>query len=242
MNQRIPLPTIMERLLRSFTRPHRAQVFILATLLLVVYTVSIMAVISELTLDKNNDDEVDLTGLLDEFLVEMRYQVQLTLFNYTNEVLTSAGEFISNLQSFQQTFATYCSLKGVQASFNIQPNTFVVVGKTTGDGAEIIASPELISATVQTSVTLQSTESSSQVTGVFSSFYGVEFLISPADNTVLLVRQVTSDGEVVKYLSGATFSSPAALTDLGNGGYQHLDDLSDDQIRGTLASGIVLVS
>ena len=58
----------------------RAQEFILSTLVIVVYSVSIIAAVTELSIDRTKVDQVDVPHMVNEYLSEMKYQLEINLF------------------------------------------------------------------------------------------------------------------------------------------------------------------
>lgn len=214
----------------------RAQVFILATLLIVVYGVSIITVITEFSIrNQINTERQEVNDILNEFLEEMTYQLQVTLFNETTGGISTTADLIA----FQRSFERYAALKGVQATFTFRPSDFNVFSTTS-----LSLSPQVIIATAQTTVNLLSTKEDATIVGTFLHFYGIEVLIS-STNDVITIREINSHNETIQYISNIQSvlvdAAPATSTSLNNG--THL--LSAPIIIGlqfTLDNGIVFLA
>ena len=221
----------------------KGQVFILATLIIVVYTVSIIAVVTELSVDRTKTDEVNLTHIVNEYLSEMHYQLEMGLYNYIKNSLTP-NAVISSLQTFISSFSLYAASKGVDTSINLRQNEFSISAKQSGSPISVINFPpdfnQTIFISLNSSINFQSSNSGSKVTGLFIHYYAINAFISNGAQTSLFITEKDFYGNILEYITGVTFSTPAtAPTDNGNGNY---DGSFGGGIDFTIPSGIEFIS
>jgi len=186
---------ILKKIKFNRIRRQRAQVFILATLLIVVYGISIITVISEFSIRKfDNDDQLKANDLLGEFLREMDYQMQIVLYNQTNGLSTSS----SDIELFQESFRQYLLIKGFQATFTFQPGNFIINALAAPIPLGSLPTIQMINTTAQTSVNLFSSEDYTIITGNFIHFTGLEISVN---GLLITIRQVDISGETIHYFS-----------------------------------------
>jgi len=221
---------------RFFRYKNRAQVFILATLLIVVYGISIITVITEFSIrDQINTERQEVNDILNEFLEEMTYQLQVTLFNET----TGGSSTTTNLIAFQRSFEKYAALKGVQATFTLRPSDFIVFNT-----ADLSLSHQVINATAQTTVNLLSTKEDAIIVGTFLHFYGIEVVIG-ASNDVITIREINSQNETVQYISSLQtilVDAVSATSTNFNNGTHLLSAPITTSLQFTLDTGIVFLA
>lgn len=229
----------------ALSKKRRGQVFILATLIIVVYTVSIIAVVTELSVDRTQTDQIDLPHMVDEYLSEMNYQLQLQLFNYIGNASFSQNDIFLGLQSFISTFITYASTKGIGATINLRLNEFnfyanrnstiYPVSTTSGyDNTTFIS--------INSTILFQSSNSGSKISGTFNHYYGVNMFISPSNYQFVQLTQRDKNGNILEFITGANFIQPLFMTDQNNGYYTNGTSLAGLSINVILPSGLELVS
>ena len=226
-------------------KKQRGQVFILATLIIVVYTISMIAVVTELSVDRTQTDQIDLPHMVNEYLSEMNYQLQLTLYKYIINASFTSDDMISSLQSFISVFSLYATSKGVGASINLRLNEFSFSANKTGAAQGATFSPNFNQTTfisVNSSILFQSSDSGSKITGIFNHYYGVNLFVSSTNNNVLMVTQRDSIGNVLNYISRISFTSPLNMVNNNNGNYTYTGSLSGVPLNMTLPTGLILVS
>ena len=211
----------------------RAQVFILATLLIVVYGVSIITVITEFSIrNQINTERQEVNDILNEFLEEMTYQLQVTLFNETTGGISTTADLIA----FQRSFERYAALKGVQATFTFRPSDFNVFSTTS-----LSLSRQVIIATAQTTVNLLSTKEDATIVGTFLHFYGIEVVIG-ASNDVITIREINSQNQTIQYISSLQtilVDAAAATSTNFNNGTHLLSAPITTSLQFTLDTGVI---
>ena len=226
----------------------RGQVFILATLMIVVYSVSIIAVVTQLSLIQHNKDEIDLQHAVDEFNTEINYQLQLELFNYIKNPLITENDVIINLQTFITTFVSYARLKGIEPTINLRIDELNLVA--TKNNA--VLTPinfvggdyeKITFLSVNSSILFQSISGGSKISGILQHFYGVKAFISQTTQTILTLSTIDIKGNNLQYIAGATFTAPLPVpTDNNNGNYIYAGGYNTATIYATLPSGIEILS
>lgn len=198
----------------------RAQVFILSTLVIVVYTVSIIAAVTELSIDKTKIDQVDVPHVVNEYLSEMNYQLELQLINYINNAGVTTNTIISNIQSFISSFSLYASSKGVDTSINLRLNEFSLNAVKAGTAPLPLTANynHTLYISLNSSILFQSSSSGSTVSGVFIHYFGINFA-SNQGFTAISIAEKDFFGNTLQFISGATFTTPTGVSDQGNGSY-----------------------
>lgn len=237
-----PLSKRLKKL--NISRHRKGQVFILATLIVVVYTVSMIAVVTELSINRTKTDSVNLTHMVDEYLADMNYQLEIELFNYIHNPATTQDTVITNLQSFISSFNQYASNKGVSTTINLRLNEFSIVAKQNNIAASNIAltydTTYYIS--LNSSIQFQSSNSGSKVSGVFIHYFGINVFVSATNANQLILTQKDFYGNTLKYIAGATFASPVGVTDNNNGVYSYTGSYSGTALSINLPSGLEFLS
>lgn len=230
----------------SFSRKRRGQVFILATLIIVVYTVSMIAVVTELSVNRTQTDQIDLPHLVDEYLSEMNYQLQICLYNYTRNPTYTQTDIINSLESFISIFSIYATSKGVGASINLRLNEFTITASRMGNPSIIPLGTDFNQTTfisVNSSILFQSSDSGSKISGIFNHYYGINLFVSTTNPNTVMVTQRNPYGNIINYLSGAVFTNPSpTMTDNNNGNYTSSTSLFSQQLNLTLSTGLIIVS
>lgn len=235
------------RLKKNFhlSKRQKGQVFILATLIIVVYSVSIIAVVTELSIERTKTDDINLPHMVDEYLSEMNYQLQLQLFNYIGTPAYSSNDIILGIQAFIGNFTTYAFTKGIGTTINLRLNEFSFFANKNATVNPITLSPDYTSTTyisINSSIVFQSSNSGSKVSGTFNHYYGINMFVSQASNTILQLTQRDISGNVLKFITGASFFSPSPMADQNDGSYISGASLNNAQINVTLSTGLQIVS
>lgn len=228
-------------------KKHRGQVFIMATLIIVVYTVSMIAVVTELSINRTKTDSGNLTQTVDEYLSEMNYQLELELYNYIHFPATTQDTVIAGIQSFITSFSQYASNKGIDANINLRLNEFSLVANKTNVPVQSNVQPGVTyNATMyialNSSILFQTANSGSKVSGVFIHYFGINVYISGTNQNLLVLTQKDFYGNTLKYIAGATFSSPIGVIDNNNGQYTYTGSFSGNALYITLPSGLEFLS
>lgn len=219
----------------------RAQVFILATLVIAVYTVSIIAVVTELSINRTKIDEVDVPHMVNEYLSEMNYQLEIQLINYVLNSTVTNATIINNLETFISAFSFYASSKGVATSVNLKLNQYSLSAKKMASSV-VPLNPnynKTIYISINSSIVFQSSSSGSSVSGVFFHYYGINIAANSAMSSITITEK-DFYGNTIQFISGATFTTPAStVTDNGDGTY--IGSFSNG-INCTLTSGLEFLS
>jgi hypothetical protein len=223
----------------------RGQVFVLATLMIVVFSVSIISVVTELSINRTKTDEIELDKLVTEFQSEMKYQLELQLYNYVKYPSITTNDIVSNLESFKTDFSLYANSKGVDASINLRLNEFILSATKNNVAPSALGVGgtynKTIYLSINSSILFQSSNSGSKISGIFIHYFGINGYISPTDRTILTFTEKDFFGNVLNFISGITFASPGGVTDNLNGDYQRIT-FDSQTIYATLPSGLEFLS
>ena len=181
-----------------------------------------IAVVTEVSVNKTKTDSVNLTHMVDEYLSEMSYQLELELYNYVTFPTVTADTVISNLQSFVTAFSQYASNKGIDTSINLRLNEFVINATKNGAGGTTVTSTpytNTIYMSLNSSILFQSSNGGSKISGVFIHYYGINAFISGSTPTILTLTQKDFFGNTLRFIVGANFVSPTPVGDNHNGNY-----------------------
>ena len=180
--------------------------------------------------------------MVNEYLSEMDYQLQLGLYNYTKNPTLTPDDIITYFQSFITTFSTYASSKGVATSINLRLNEYNITANQTNTNNLNLSGDfnETIYISLNSSINFQSSNSGSKVSGVFIHYYGINMYISNSNQNFLVLTQRDFYGNILKFISGATFANPTPVTDYNNGTYSAT--FSGNNIDITLPSGLEIFS
>ena len=226
----------------KISQKKRGQVFILATLIIVVYTVSMIAVVTEVSINRTKTDTVNLTHMVDEYLSEMNYQLELGLYNYVLFPSVTADTVISNLQSFVTAFSQYASNKGIATTINLRLNEFVInATKNNAASATVTTTPytNTMYMSLNSSIVFQSSNGGSSISGVFIHYYGINAYISSLTPTLLTLTQKDFYGNTLSYITGANFTTPGGVVDNHNGDYTGI--FVGSSYNTTLPSGLEFI-
>ena len=230
--------------LKNFPRS-RGQVFILATLIIVVYTVSIVAVVTEVSINRTKTDSVNLTHTVNEYVTDMKYQLRVGLYDYVHNGV-SADTVIANIQTFISSFTQYASTRGIDASINLRLNEFIISAtQNTGVLTPVVLNPNyngIMFISLNSSILFQSSNSGSKISGVFIHYFGMNAFISGTSPNDLILTEKDFYGNTLHYITGATFTTALAYTDNNNGDYTFSSTLAGEQLNITQASGFQFLS
>ena len=228
------------------SRKSRGQVFVMATLLIVVYSVSIIAVVTELSVERYHEDEINLNQALSEYIDEMNFQLEKSLFKYITNSSATEDTIISDLESFVQIFTQYALFKGIQFTFEPKYDEFSLIAvKNNVAPSPIDLTNDFsqdISINLNVTVNLQSINSASSISGILTHYFGIHAFISSNNQNTLTFTQIDQNGNVLKYLSGITFTSPVTPVDEENGDYTYAPGYDGQAIYAILPSGIEFLS
>lgn len=226
----------------------RGQVFILATLIIVVYSVAMISVVTQLSINQTKTDTVDLPHMVNEYLTDMKYQLEIGLYDYVNNG-ASNDTVISNIQSFVNTFSQYASTKGIDTSINLRLNEFAIHATSTNGPFNPVGAGGLndtMSISINSSILFQSSNSGSKISGIFIHYFAINVLISSSNLNALILTEKDSFGNTLKYISGASFTSPTGVIDNSNGTYTYNPSLgvsfAGSQLSISLPSGLEFFS
>ena len=226
-------------------RHSRGQVFILATLIIVVYTVSIVAVVTEVSINRTKTDTVNLTHTVNEYVADMKYQLRVGLYDYVHNGV-SPDTVITNIQSFISSFSQYASTRGIDTSINLRLNEFVInATQNAGVLTPVVLNPNYnrtMYISLNSSILFQSSNSGSKISGVFIHYFGINAFISGTSTNDLILTEKDFYGNTLNYITGATFSTALTYTDNSNGDYTFSSPLAGEQLNITLASGFQFLS
>ena len=223
---------------------NRGQVFIMATLIIVVYSVAMISVVTELSIKNTKSETVDLPHMVNEYLTDMKYQLEIGLYDYVNNGAT-VDTVIADIQSFVTTFSQYASTKGVDASINLRLNEFAINAISTNGPFNTITAGglnETMSISLNSSILFQSSNSGSTVSGILIHYFAINAFISSASPSILLLTEKDFYGNTLNYIAGATFTNPTGVTDNGNGDYTISTTFVGSQLNISLPSGLKFFS
>lgn len=201
-----------------------------------------IAVVTQLSINRTKTDSGNLTQTVDEYLNEMNYQLELQLYNYIHFPATTQDTVIAGIQSFVTSFSQYASKKGIDANINLRLNEFsLVANKSTVTPTAVTVFPYSVTfyITLNSSILFQSSNSGSKVSGVFIHYFGFNVNIASATSNLVLTQK-DFYGNTLKYIAGATFTLPAGVIDDNNG--QYTGTFSGSPLNITLPSGLEFLS
>lgn len=221
----------------------------MATLLIVVYSVSIIAAVTELSIDRYHEDEINLNQILNEYIYEMNYQLEKSLFKYIINTTANEDTILIDLENFHSIFSDYTVLKGIKSSLTIKPSEFEIFAtKNSSAPTELNLSTDFsktIYVKLNTSIVFQSVNSASTISGILIHYFGINAFVSSVNQDILTFKQVDRNGETIKYITGISitlFISPLTPSDKGNGDYFIAGSYDAFGIFATLPSGIDFLS
>ena len=165
--------------------------------------------------------------MVNEYLSEMNYQLELNLFKYINQSISN-NTIINNLENFISVFTLYASNQGVDATINLRLNEFLIGAKSDTSSFTPIDTTSNYNHTMfislNSSILFQSSSSGSKVSGIFINYYSINVFISSTAPNVLILTQKDFLGNTIKFISGAKFYTSRTapdtnVVDNGNGSY-----------------------
>ncbi|OLS27766.1 MAG: hypothetical protein HeimC3_02340 [Candidatus Heimdallarchaeota archaeon LC_3] len=219
-------------------RKRRAQVFILASLLLVVYAVSIIAILSEMSvLSSKDQSEGNINQALNDLISEIDKYNIITMARITQNISTRQ-EAVTGISNFYSNYSSYFLDKGIFATItNLGINISTDVrNNNTG----IINNPEImpyIELSLQISLTSGlSNEKVLFTTTIFTGFRATYDLPS----SLWHLRRINASLTDIRPLMGAEFYNTSVLINpsLSYNGFYEIPLFNQTQIR--LHNGIFL--
>lgn len=181
-------------------RPRKGQVFILASLLLVVYAVSIIALLSEVSIDQSNtDSNPNLSRSLNDFISELDNFQTILIARVTQGNITTA-DLSSSYSNFISQYQSYLQNKGIFSSItNLGPISSTNLRATNSNNnlTDVLVSLET---TVQ--VVLNTGSSSDQVQLTYTLFTGFN---ATYNNSQWFISHVDKNGYILNPILGVDF-------------------------------------
>jgi hypothetical protein len=209
---------IRKKLVNRIKQPRRGQVFILASLLLVVYAVSIIAILSEMSvINLNNQNEGDLNQAFSDLVFEIDKHNTIVMARVTQGLInpTKASNEIS---VFLIDYTSFLQNKGIFATINLLNTVINPDVTSTNSGVnktDIIPSIELSIQFFLTSAT--SNEDLQFTTTIFTGYRAIH------DGTYWHVKRVDGNLSDIEPVLGAEFylgGIPTPPTSIFNGFYE----------------------
>ncbi len=222
---------------RNFKRKRRAQVFILASLLLVVYAVSIIAILSEMSvLSSKDQSEGNINQALNDLITEIDKHNIITMARVTQGNFTLA-EAEANITTFYTNYENYLQDRGIFATItslgpsNISTdvrNTFVGSTNETIPYIEVSLQISLISGLSDESVLF--------TTSIFTGFRATY----DGSSSLWHLRRINASLSDIEPILGAQFYNGVVLTNPSSSfnGFYEIPLFNQTQIR--LPNGIYL--
>lgn len=222
--------------LQKVQRKRRAQVFILASLLLVVYAVSIIAILSEMSvLSSKDQSEGNINQALNDLIAEIDKHNIITMARVTQGNFTLA-EAEANITIFYSNYENYLLNRGIFASItNLGINISTDV-RNTYIGSTIKINPYI---ELSLQISLRSGLTDENVLFTTSIFTGFRANYD-VPSSLWHLRRVNASLSDIEPLLGAEFYNGVVLTNPSSSfnGFYEIPLFAQTQIR--LPNGIYL--
>ena len=198
--------TLFQRnIFHKYFRTHRAQVFILATLLLVIYAIAIMAAITQFSQNSSNTGSntslEDNIGKINHEVSQIAIQ---SLRNFTLDRFSSNSSGLTTVNYLLANFASFLSQSGASVTLIVVPQSFILSGHQSSTG-NLIVNNAVIESSINfnLSILLQDALSSTSISLIEPIFYSSSFWVN---NRTLTVAETPLLGSSYSFDSSAIFS------------------------------------
>ncbi|MHA2277092.1 MAG: hypothetical protein ACXAC2_15060, partial [Candidatus Kariarchaeaceae archaeon] len=200
---------INKKFWKKLPRQRRGQVFVLASLLLVVYAVSIIAILSELSVTKlNNQNEGDLNEVFSDLVIETDRHNAMVIARISQGIIPLANA-PNEITTFFTSYSNYLLEKSIFATINvlnIDPSPDIRSLSTGGNATSILA---YINVSIQISLTSGISNENLQFTTTLFTGYQASY---DQPNTLWYVSRVNENLEIIEPILGAQFYLDTVLT------------------------------
>ncbi|MHA2104611.1 MAG: hypothetical protein ACW981_14380 [Candidatus Hodarchaeales archaeon] len=228
---------ISKKFWKKLTRKRRGQVFVLASLLLVVYAVSIIAILSELSVTKlNNQNEGDLNEVFSDLVIEADKHNSIIMARISQGIIPLANAQ-NEISTFFTNYSTFLLDKSVFATINIlniDPSPDI---RSVSTGLDVTSILAYINVSIQISLTSGISNENLQFTSTL--FTGYQAIYDQI-NSLWYISRVNEDLEIIEPILGAQFYLNSVLTppSVNYNGYYEIGPDLNTEIR--LPNGIYL--
>jgi hypothetical protein len=200
---------INKKFWKKLSRQRRGQVFVLASLLLVVYAVSIIAILSELSVTKlNNQNEGDLNEVFSDLVIEADRHNSIVIARISQGIIP-LGNAPNEITTFFTNYRNHLLEKSIFATINVLNIDASPDIRSASTGLNATPIITYINVSIQISLTSGISNENLQFTTTLFTGYQASY---DQPNTLWYVSRVNENLEIMEPILGAQFYLNSVLT------------------------------